>query len=89
MLKIEALLKERFKKKWLESNHDATIEQYKANQKELESVVNQIMQKIYVAAGGAPGELLLECLVNSLEVHSLVKNSPEVERFFYGRWVWR
>lgn len=41
--------------KWLESNHDATTEQYEAKQKELESVVNPIMQKIYAAAGGAPG----------------------------------
>jgi L1 cell adhesion molecule like protein len=41
--------------KWLESNHDATTEEYEAKQKDLESVVNPIMQKIYAAAGGAPG----------------------------------
>ena len=50
MLKTEALLKERLKKKWLESNHDVTIEHYKAKHKELESVANPIMQKTYAAA---------------------------------------
>ena len=40
--------------KWLETNQDATTEQYEAKQKELEAVANPIMQKIY-AAGGAPG----------------------------------
>ena len=55
MLKTEALLKERFKKKWLESNHGAMIELYKAKHKELESVANPIMQKTYAAAEGAPG----------------------------------
>ena len=40
--------------KWLETNQDATTEQYEAKQKELEAGANPIMQKIY-AAGGAPG----------------------------------
>ena len=54
MLKTEALLKERFKKKWLESNH-ATIELYKPKHKEFESVGNPIIQKTYAAAEGVPG----------------------------------
>ena len=48
--------------KWLESNHNITSEQYKPKQKELKSVVNPIMQKIYAAAGGASGRMLVDFL---------------------------
>ena len=40
--------------RWIENNADAAIEQYEAKQKEIESVVNPIMQKVY-AAGAAAG----------------------------------
>lgn len=38
---------------WIEGNPDAQIEQYEAKQKEIEGIVNPIMQKVY-AAGGNP-----------------------------------
>jgi len=40
---------------FLESNPDATAEEYEAKQKELEAKFNPIMMRIYQAAGGAPG----------------------------------
>jgi heat shock protein 1/8 len=39
---------------WLDNSHEASEEEYKERQKELEAVSNPIMQKLY-AAGGAPG----------------------------------
>ena len=39
---------------WLD-NQMAEKEEFDAKQKELEAVANPIMQKIYAAAGGAPG----------------------------------
>merc|ERR1712232_798002 len=41
---------------WLEDNQEADLEEYEAKQKELESIANPIMQKIYQEAGGAGGE---------------------------------
>ena len=42
--------------RWIESNPDAPEEQYQAKQKEMENIVNPIMQKMYSgAAGGASG----------------------------------
>merc|ERR1711997_997002 len=40
---------------FLESNQDASAEEYEAKQKELEAKYNPIMMKVYQAAGGAPG----------------------------------
>ena len=40
---------------YLESNQDASAEEYEAKQKELEAKFNPIMMKVYQAAGGAPG----------------------------------
>merc|ERR1712054_243507 len=40
---------------FLESNPDASAEEYEAKQKEIEAKFNPIMQKVYQAAGGAPG----------------------------------
>jgi heat shock protein 1/8 len=39
---------------WLESNSQATKEQFESKQKELESVSNPIMSKLYQQGGGAP-----------------------------------
>jgi len=39
---------------WLESNADATAEQIKEKQKEIEGKYNPIMMRVYQAAGGAP-----------------------------------
>jgi len=41
--------------KWLESNQTATKDEFKDRQKELETLANPIMMKLYSAAGGAPG----------------------------------
>jgi heat shock protein 1/8 len=40
---------------WIDENQTATKEEYEAQQKELESVANPVMMKIYGAEGGAPG----------------------------------
>lgn len=40
--------------KWMDSNQDAQKEEYDAKQKDVESVANPIMQKIY-QQGGQPG----------------------------------
>ena len=40
---------------WFESNPDSSAEEYDAKKKELEAVYNPIIQKVYQAAGGAPG----------------------------------
>ncbi|KAI5899718.1 heat shock protein HSS1 [Schizophyllum commune H4-8] len=40
---------------WLDNSQEASEEEYKDRQKELEGVANPIMQKLYGAAGGAPG----------------------------------
>merc|ERR1712053_65833 len=39
---------------WLDKNQLAEKDEFEAKQKELESVVNPIMMKVYQAAGGAP-----------------------------------
>merc|ERR1711981_590805 len=41
--------------KWLDANQEKEKEEYEAKQKELEGICNPIMQKMYSAAGGAPG----------------------------------
>lgn len=41
--------------KWLDSNQLADKEEYEHRQKELESVCNPIITKLYQSAGGAPG----------------------------------
>lgn len=42
--------------RWIESNPDAPVEQFEAKQKEMENIVNPIMQKMYSgAAGGTTG----------------------------------
>ncbi|KAL4176227.1 70-kilodalton heat shock protein [Phytophthora ramorum] len=40
---------------WLDANQSAEKEEYESKQKELEGVANPILQKMYAAAGGAPG----------------------------------
>jgi endoplasmic reticulum chaperone BiP len=40
---------------WIDENQEAEAEDFKAKLKELEKVVNPIMQKVYQASGGAPG----------------------------------
>jgi len=41
---------------WLDASQEASIEEYQEKQKELESIANPIMQKLYSQAGaGAPG----------------------------------
>lgn len=40
---------------WLDGAQEAAKEEYEERQKELEAVANPIMQKLYGAAGGAPG----------------------------------
>jgi len=39
---------------WLDSNQTAEKDEYEDKKKELEAVVNPIMQKVYAATGGAP-----------------------------------
>jgi len=51
--KIEEAVKEGLE--WLEDNQEAEKEEFEAKQKEVEAVVNPIMQKVYQSAGGAPG----------------------------------
>merc|ERR1712083_112796 len=41
---------------WLDDNQEVDKEDYEAKQKEVEQVVNPIMQKVYQEAGGAPGD---------------------------------
>jgi len=41
--------------KWLDANQLADKEEYEHRQKELESVCNPIITKLYQGAGGAPG----------------------------------
>jgi L1 cell adhesion molecule like protein len=59
--KFEAGEKEKVEKavdeavKWIETNPNATTEDFEAKQKELEALFNPIMMKVYQAAGGAPG----------------------------------
>jgi L1 cell adhesion molecule like protein len=43
--------------KWVNDNPAASKEEYDAKQKEIETIFNPIMQKIYQQAGGAPGGL--------------------------------
>ena len=40
---------------WLDASQEASKEEYEEKQKELEAIANPIMQKLYGAAGGAPG----------------------------------
>ncbi|KAG6903224.1 Homospermidine synthase 1 [Termitomyces sp. Mi166 len=40
---------------WLDASQEASKEEYESKQKELEGIANPIMQKLYGAAGGAPG----------------------------------
>jgi L1 cell adhesion molecule like protein len=39
---------------WLDNSQEASKDEYESKQKELESVANPIMQKLYAAGGGAP-----------------------------------
>jgi len=41
---------------WLDDNQEVDKEDFEAKQKEVEQIVNPIMQKVYQEAGGAPGE---------------------------------
>lgn len=50
--KMEEAIDEKIK--WLEENQDAETEDYKAQKKELEDIVQPIIAKLYQGAGGAP-----------------------------------
>merc|ERR1712224_784435 len=50
---IEGLSKDTLQ--WLESNPEASTEEYEAKQKEVEGKFQPIIMKVYQAAGGAPG----------------------------------
>lgn len=39
---------------WLDSQTDASKEEYERRQKELESICNPVITKLYQSAGGAP-----------------------------------
>ena len=39
---------------WLDSNPDASKEEYEKRQKELEGICNPVITKLYQSAGGAP-----------------------------------
>lgn len=41
---------------WLDASQEGSKEEYEEKQKELEAVANPIMQRLYGAAGGPPGE---------------------------------
>ena len=41
--------------KWLDANQLAEVDEFQDKQKEVESVCNPIITKLYQAAGGAPG----------------------------------
>lgn len=59
--KLEASDKEALDKainetiEWLDASQEASKDEYESRQKELESVSNPILQKVYSQAGGAPG----------------------------------
>mgnify|MGYP002721906236 FL=1 len=59
--KLDAADKDKLKKsidetiEWLDASQEASLDEYKDKQKELEEISNPIMQKAYGAAGGAPG----------------------------------
>lgn len=40
---------------WAHAHHDADTAEFEAKQKEIESIFNPIIQRVYQAAGGAPG----------------------------------
>jgi len=40
---------------WLDANQTADKEEFEHHQKELESVCNPVITKLYQSAGGAPG----------------------------------
>ena len=42
---------------WLESNHDATVEEYKAKHREIEKLTDPIMYKFYYARESSGGML--------------------------------
>jgi len=50
--KIEEILDEKLK--WLETNQDADSDEFKAQKKEIEDLVQPIIAKLYQGAGGAP-----------------------------------
>merc|ERR1712080_595871 len=50
--KIEEIIDEKLK--WLESNQDAEADDFKAQKKEIEDLVQPIIAKLYQGAGGAP-----------------------------------
>eukprot|EP00516_Mucochytrium_quahogii_P008608 CAMPEP_0203749774 /NCGR_PEP_ID=MMETSP0098-20131031/4195_1 /ASSEMBLY_ACC=CAM_ASM_000208 /TAXON_ID=96639 /ORGANISM=" , Strain NY0313808BC1" /LENGTH=664 /DNA_ID=CAMNT_0050638873 /DNA_START=48 /DNA_END=2042 /DNA_ORIENTATION=+ len=51
--KIEEVVSEALD--WLDENQEAELEDYEEKQKEVEGIVNPIMQSVYQAAGGAAG----------------------------------
>ena len=51
--KIDEALKTH--QQWMEGHHEASTEEYEAQRKQLESVYQPIIMKVYQEAGGAPG----------------------------------
>jgi len=52
--KIEEIINEKIA--WLESNQEADGDEFKAQKKEMEDIVQPIIAKLYQGAGGAPPE---------------------------------
>jgi len=52
--KVQTAVEEKIK--WLESNSDAEVDDYKEQKKQLEEIVNPIMTKFYQQSGGAGGQ---------------------------------
>jgi len=50
--KIEEVVNEKIK--WLEENQEADVDEFKAQKKEMEDIVQPIIAKLYQGAGGAP-----------------------------------
>jgi molecular chaperone DnaK (HSP70) len=50
--KIEETVEEKIK--WLEDNPNAEAEEFKAQKKEMEDIIQPIISKLYQGAGGAP-----------------------------------
>lgn len=63
--------------RWLDGNQTAEKDEFEHHQKELESICNPIITKMYQSAGGMPGGMwnmfLLMRLKSNLNRHSVLK----------------
>ena len=66
--KLDAADKEKIEKEveaaiaWLDSNQLAEVDELDHKLKELEGICSPIISKMYQGAGGAPGEVVHQCL---------------------------